>query len=151
MQSSPGSGLHNGTFTIFSSDHCPFRYGDDVHGKASGIFEADESLQAPTDDSEALQQVMQKEKGKFRFVPNGIPGVETRLPLLYTGGLQTGRISPQRFVEVTSTNPAKLVSCTIRNIFRAVLIRAVWLVPSQRSDHARIRRRLYHCESSHRR
>ena len=112
MQSSPGSGLHNGTFTIFSSDHCPFRYGDDVHGKASGIFEADESLQAPTDDSEALQQVMQKEKGKFRFVPNGIPGVETRLPLLYTGGLQTGRISPQRFVEVTSTNPAKLVSCT---------------------------------------
>jgi dihydroorotase-like cyclic amidohydrolase len=56
---------------------------------------------------------MKEEKGKFRFVPNGIPGVETRLPLLYTGGLQTGRISPQRFVDVTSTNPAKLVSAAI--------------------------------------
>lgn len=42
-----------------------------------------------------------------RHIPNGCPGVETRLALLYKG-LEEGRISPQRFVELTSTNPAKL-------------------------------------------
>ncbi|KAJ7691958.1 putative aminohydrolase [Mycena rosella] len=73
-------GLHNGTFTIFSSDHCPYKY-DDPHGKMVG---------------------------SFRLIPNGIPGVETRLPLLFTRGVSTGRITPQKFVELASTNPAKL-------------------------------------------
>jgi dihydropyrimidinase len=56
-----------------------------------------------------LQDLLRRKQGAFRFIPNGIPGVETRLPLLYTGALAKGRISPQRFVELTSTNPAKLV------------------------------------------
>ncbi|ODN92750.1 dihydropyrimidinase [Cryptococcus wingfieldii CBS 7118] len=81
-------GLHNGTFTIFSSDHCPFRY-DSPHGKPSGILDHSASM-------------------AVEFIPNGIPGVETRLPLLFTGGLLEGRISPQKFVELTATNPAKL-------------------------------------------
>lgn len=41
-------------------------------------------------------------------VPNGIPGVETRLPLLFSEGVGKGRISLNRFVELTSTNAAKL-------------------------------------------
>lgn len=61
-------------------------------------------------EGEALQSLVSCKPGSFRFIPNGIPGVETRLPLLYTGGLATGRITPQKFVELTSTNPAKLVS-----------------------------------------
>lgn len=65
-------------------------------------------------EGEALSSLVKRKTGKFRFIPNGIPGVETRLPLLYTNGLVTGRITPQKFVEVTSTNPAKLVSS--RNI-----------------------------------
>ena len=102
-------GLHNGTFTIFSSDHCPFRY-DDPHGKPSGVLESTPHLHgtAPT-GSDLSTIVNEKEKGNFRLIPNGIPGVETRLPLLYTGGISEGRISPSKFVEVTSTNPAKLV------------------------------------------
>jgi dihydropyrimidinase len=48
--------------------------------------------------------------GHFKFIPNGLPGLETRLPLLFTGVLQ-GRLTPQRFVELTSTNPAKLYGC----------------------------------------
>jgi dihydropyrimidinase len=59
---------------------------------------------------EALQDLIERKTGSFRHIPNGIPGVETRLPLLYTGGLASGRISPQKFVELTSTNSAKLVS-----------------------------------------
>ena len=43
----------------------------------------------------------------FRHIPNGIPGLETRLPLLYSEGVLGGRITVNRFVELTSTNPAK--------------------------------------------
>lgn len=108
------SALHNGTATIFSSDHCPFRY-DDPHGKPSGVLDHPESMEGEDDTcrGEALQDLIQRKQGSFRHISNGIPGVETRLPLLYTGGLATGRISPQKFVELTSTNPAKLVSTTL--------------------------------------
>lgn len=61
-------------------------------------------------EGEALQSLLERKAGSFRLIPNGIPGVETRLPLLYTGALAAGRITPQKFVELTSTNPAKLVS-----------------------------------------
>ncbi|TIA10687.1 hypothetical protein D6C80_07907 [Aureobasidium pullulans] len=59
-------------------------------------------------EGEALQNLVSRKPGSFRFIPNGIPGVETRISLLYTGGLATGRITPQKFVELTSTNPSKL-------------------------------------------
>lgn len=76
-------GLADGLFTIFSSDHAPFRY-DAPEGKKPGGREV-----------------------TFRHIPNGIPGLETRLPLLYSEGVLGGRISLNRFVELTSTNPAK--------------------------------------------
>jgi dihydropyrimidinase len=77
------NGLADGLFTIFSSDHAPFRY-DDPHGKKPG-----------------------GEEVAFRHIPNGIPGLETRMPLLYSEGVLGGRISLNRFVELTATNPAK--------------------------------------------
>ena len=49
-------------------------------------------------------------KGHFKFIPNGLPGIETRLALLMTGVLE-GRLNIQKFVELTSTNPAKLYGC----------------------------------------
>ena len=76
-------GLQQGVFQTFSSDHCPFRY--DEKGKLTP-----------------------KGRNSFRWVPNGIPGIETRLPILFSEGVSTGRISLQRFVELTSTNHAKL-------------------------------------------
>jgi dihydropyrimidinase len=77
------SGLADGLFTVFSSDHAPFRY-DDPQGKKIG-----------------------GEEVPFRHIPNGIPGLETRLPLLYSEGVLGGRITLQKFVELTATNPAK--------------------------------------------
>ena len=52
----------------------------------------------------------QKELGKddFSKIPNGAPGIETRMSLLYDGGVVKGRISLNRFVELTSTSPAKI-------------------------------------------
>jgi len=77
-------GIETGVFQVFSSDHCPFRY-DDPEGKL-----------AP------------KGRTSFRWVPNGIPGVETRLPILFSQGVTKGRISINRFVALSSTNHAKM-------------------------------------------
>ena len=77
-------GLADGLFTIVSSDHAPFRY-DDPQGKKLG-----------------------GEEPSFEYIPNGIPGLETRLPLLFSEGVLAGRLTIQQFVALTSTNPAKL-------------------------------------------
>src|SRR5476649_853342 len=44
----------------------------------------------------------------FSKIPNGAPGIETRMSLVYDGGVRPGRISLNRFVELTSTSPAKI-------------------------------------------
>ncbi|WP_376750296.1 dihydropyrimidinase, partial [Agrobacterium pusense] len=73
-------GLQQDVFSVFSSDHCPFRY-DDSQGKLTP-----------------------KGRTSFRWVPNGIPGVGARLPILFSEGVMKGRIDINRFVAVTSTN-----------------------------------------------
>lgn len=78
-------GLEDGTFTVLSSDHCPFLYDDSETGKKTCI-------------------TGEHPQGQFKYVPNGCPGVETRLPL----AMSAGRLELKRFVEVTSTNAAKL-------------------------------------------
>ena len=78
-------GLENGTFTVFSSDHCPFVYEDAEGGKKSSV-----SKEYPN--------------GRFQYIPNGCPGVETRLAL----AMSMGRLELQNFVKVTATNAAKL-------------------------------------------
>jgi dihydropyrimidinase len=47
-------------------------------------------------------------EGDFSKIPNGAPGIETRMSLVYDGGVRPGRISLSRFVELTSTSPAKI-------------------------------------------
>ncbi|MCJ8143946.1 dihydropyrimidinase [Ancylobacter sp. A5.8] len=76
-------GLQQGVFSVFSSDHCPFRY-DDPQGKLTP-----------------------KGRTSFRWVPNGIPGVGARLPILFSEGVMKGRIDINQFVAVTATNHAK--------------------------------------------
>ena len=49
-----------------------------------------------------------KGRTSFRWVPNGIPGVETRLPILFSEGVVKGRITLNQFVALTSTNHAKM-------------------------------------------
>jgi dihydropyrimidinase len=77
-------GLENGSFEVFSSDHAPFRYDGPDGKKAHG------------------------EAVSFDKIANGIPGVETRMALLWSEGVRTGRLTPQTFVALTSTNAAKL-------------------------------------------
>jgi dihydropyrimidinase len=70
-------------FSLFSSDHCPFRY-DDEAGKLTP-----------------------RGRTSFRWIPNGIPGIETRLPILFSEGVRKGRITLNQFVALTATNHAK--------------------------------------------
>ncbi|KAE9372155.1 D-hydantoinase [Stipitochalara longipes BDJ] len=82
------TGIANGTFTVFSSDHAPSTY-NHSDGKKLGL----------------KGDVM-----RYKDIPNGVPGVETRLPLLFTyaGTKNDSRLSLQRFVQLTSSDPAKL-------------------------------------------
>ncbi|MCA0255103.1 MAG: dihydropyrimidinase [Proteobacteria bacterium] len=77
-------GLRGGVFQTFSSDHCPF------------FWEGPDGKQNP------------KAKTSFRWVPNGIPGVENRLPVFFSKGVSEGRISLNEFVALTSTNHARM-------------------------------------------
>jgi dihydropyrimidinase len=76
--------LAGGVFQVLSSDHAPFNYAD-PHGKRLGGKEV-----------------------AFPYIPNGIPGLETRLPLLFSEGVGKGRIDLNAFVALTATNPAHL-------------------------------------------
>ena len=76
-------GVVNDTFQVVSSDHAPYRF--DSSGKLAHGMDPD-----------------------FKHVANGIPGIEVRLPLLFSEGVGTGRIDLQRFVELSSTNAARL-------------------------------------------
>jgi dihydropyrimidinase len=80
------SGVKLGTFQLLSSDHCPYRFGgaDGKRSQSRGGGDPD-----------------------FRHVPPGVPGLETRLPLLYDQAVAKGRISLQQFVALTATNPAR--------------------------------------------
>jgi dihydropyrimidinase len=71
---------------------------------------AGNDLQAISTDHCPFCMKEQKELGKndFSKIPNGAPGIETRMTLVYDGGVRTGRISLNRFVELTSTSPAKI-------------------------------------------
>ncbi len=74
------AGLKRNTLQVVSTDHCPFCYKE------------------------------QKELGLHDFtkIPNGGPGIEHRLQLMYDGGVRENRITLNRWVELTSTTPAKM-------------------------------------------
>jgi dihydropyrimidinase len=74
-------GILDGTLEVFSSDHSPWNYADKIAGGPDT---------------------------PFNRIPNGIPGIETRLALLFSAGVNGGRISLQKFVDLTSAAPARL-------------------------------------------
>jgi dihydropyrimidinase len=71
--------LADGSLAVVSTDHCPFRMDQKALGK---------------DD--------------FRKIPNGGPGIENRLQILWHFGVNSGRITPEKFVELSATAPARI-------------------------------------------
>jgi dihydropyrimidinase len=87
-------GLHDGTMQVVGTDHCPFFF----DGTKPIVYEGKEIA------------IPGKELGRddFTKIPNGLPAVGDRLPILWTYGVRAGRITANQFVALTSTNPAKI-------------------------------------------
>jgi dihydropyrimidinase len=87
-------GLADGTIQTVATDHCPF------------FFDGNRPIQY---EGQAVA-IPGKELGQADFtrIPNGLPGVGDRLPVLWTEGVVKGRISPNQFVALTSTQPAQI-------------------------------------------
>ena len=81
-QDSLWAGLQSGSLSVVATDHCAFTTEQKRFGK-----------------------------GDFTKIPNGTGGLEDRLPMLWTYGVATGRITMNEFVAVTSTNIAKILNC----------------------------------------
>jgi dihydropyrimidinase len=73
-------GLAFDDLQVVSTDHCPF----------------------------CMKEQKTLGRDDFSKIPNGAPGIETRMSLVYDGGVHAGRISINRFVELTSTSPARI-------------------------------------------
>jgi dihydropyrimidinase len=80
-QDSLWAGLAAGSLQVVATDHCAFT----TEQKRAGI-------------------------GNFAKIPNGTGGLEERMPLLWTFGVNTGRLTKEEFVAVTSTNSAKILN-----------------------------------------
>ena len=78
------AGLRSGAISTVGCDHCAFPYKDKIR-----LFETRDK--------------------RIDMIPHGAPGIETRVPILFSEGVTKGRISLNRFVEVIATNPARLV------------------------------------------
>jgi dihydropyrimidinase len=83
-------GVADNSLQVVSTDHCPFWFEGGKDGRPGG-----------------------KELGKASFaaIPNGCPGIEDRMMVMYSGGVRTGKISLNRWVELCCTNPAKIFGC----------------------------------------
>jgi len=73
-------GLLQDDLQLVATDHCPFHF----------------------------KQQKEMGRGDFSKIPNGLPGVEDRFSLIFHGGVHSGRISLNRFVELVATAPAKM-------------------------------------------
>jgi dihydropyrimidinase len=80
-------GLRTAALQVVSTDHCPFCFNERPHG---------------------MLYSKQQGRDNFNMIPNGAPGLETRLPLLFDGGVRRNGMSLNRFVELVATAPAKL-------------------------------------------
>lgn len=84
----------DGTIQVLATDHCPFFF----DGTKPIVYEGKEIA------------IPGKElgNGDFTKIPNGLPGVGDRLPIFWTSAVGSGKITPNQFVALTSTNPARI-------------------------------------------
>lgn len=87
-------GLSEGVLQTVGTDHCPFFF----DGTQPIVYEGSEIA------------IPGKELGRddFTKIPNGLPGIQDRMPVLWTTGVRTGKITANQFVAYMSTNPAKI-------------------------------------------
>ncbi|MBE3117604.1 MAG: amidohydrolase family protein, partial [Candidatus Atribacteria bacterium] len=87
-------GVSGGTIQTIGTDHCPFFFDGTKPILYEGKPVAIPGKELGADD--------------FTKIPNGLPGVGDRLPILWTTGVESGKLTANQFVALTSTNPAKI-------------------------------------------
>ena len=87
-------GLQSGTIQVIGTDHCPFFYDGSTPIQYEGQSVAIPGKELGYDD--------------FTLIPNGLPGVGDRMPVLWTYGVRSGRLTANQFVALNCTNPAKI-------------------------------------------
>jgi dihydropyrimidinase len=87
-------GLSNDTLQVMGTDHCPFFFDGTTPIEYEGEQVAIAGKELGADD--------------FTKIPNGLPGVGDRMPILWSFGVGKGRITMRQFVAMMSTNPAKI-------------------------------------------
>jgi dihydropyrimidinase len=87
-------GLQNGTIQVVGTDHCPFF----LNGSREIDYEGKKVA------------IPGKELGgsDFTRIPNGLPGIEDRLPILWTHGVGAGKLTANQFVALNAANPARI-------------------------------------------
>ncbi len=88
-------GISDGSLQTIGTDHCPFFYDGTTPIEYDGNKVAIPGKELGVND--------------FTKIPNGLPGVGDRMPVLWTFGVGQGRIKPEQFVAMMSTNPAKIL------------------------------------------
>jgi len=87
-------GLSEGTIQTIGTDHCAFFYDGTKPIEYEGQQIAIPGKELGADD--------------FTKIPNGLPGVGDRLPIMWTYGVRAGKMTPNQFVALNATNPAKI-------------------------------------------
>ena len=102
--------IKDGTLQHVSTDHCNFWYEG-----ARGPWEewmvdhnGGDWVQFEAQDPTYRRPGKELGKGDFSKIPNGMPGLEDRMMVMWEHGVNGGRISPTRYVELMCTNPAKI-------------------------------------------
>ncbi len=102
--------VRDGTLQAVSTDHCDFWY-DGGHGPWQEWMASHPNgdwVEFEKQDPSYRRPGKELGKGNFARIPNGMPGLEDRMMVMWDAGVNTGRISPTRFVELNCTNPAKI-------------------------------------------
>jgi dihydropyrimidinase len=102
--------VRDGTLQVISTDHCDFWYegGKGPWQEWAAQHNGGDWVEYEKQDPSYRRPGKELGVGNFAKIPNGLPGLEDRLIVTWHGGVNSGRISPMRFVELNCTNPARI-------------------------------------------
>ncbi len=100
----------DGALQVVSTDHCPFWLAGGVGPWREWAAAHDDHQWPEYEAQDPTYRRPGKElgRGDFSLMPNGLPGIEDRLLVMWHSGVNGGRITPERFVELHSANPARI-------------------------------------------
>ncbi len=105
--------VRDGTLQVVSTDHCDFWYEGGIGPWEQWAKDHNGGDWVEYEKQNPTYRRPGKElgKGNFAKIPNGLPGIEDRMIVMWHLGVNGGKISPSRFVELNCTNPAKIFGC----------------------------------------